>query len=339
MEKVCDAFALGYTVSSTLSAGRSGEVREPGDNRRVLVRAESKEDLKYGVHFRASSDIRLKCHSSDNKASGLRRKGLPQAERAAQPCIAPELDFGYFIPEQVTYPSQFVLTYGCENGYKPAEEAWWATTTCQNGEWFPAPKCIDEKACIPPTIPNGRPINNPRGWFEDGSTMTTKCDSGYVHKDRIERAMCNNGNWTSLPICQERILPCSEPPNLSHAVIVQEPKEVYDHLTDVMYQCVDGYAINTWSNKQNIFCRAGRWDELQPCHVSCSVDTAEYPDLVPAGVQFLKNNEGVFLLCKKKRFYWIAVHHSFVQCKNGKATLSKCCSVTERDIYCGDMTK
>lgn len=64
------------------------------------------------------------------------------AESAAQPCHAPRLDNGYFVPEQHMYAHESMLTYACDNKHKPVIENWWAKITCQNGNWSHKPQCI-----------------------------------------------------------------------------------------------------------------------------------------------------------------------------------------------------
>ncbi|XP_035761962.1 complement factor H-like [Neolamprologus brichardi] len=59
----------------------------------------------------------------------------------AQRCDAPRLR-GYFIPEQETYSNKAIITYSCDNGYKPVVEGWWATSTCERGKWSHEPQCI-----------------------------------------------------------------------------------------------------------------------------------------------------------------------------------------------------
>lgn len=64
------------------------------------------------------------------------------AQSAAQPCPAPKLVGGYFVHEQETYSHEDHLIYACDNGYKPAVEGWWATSTCHNGTWSHTPQCM-----------------------------------------------------------------------------------------------------------------------------------------------------------------------------------------------------
>lgn len=64
------------------------------------------------------------------------------AQVAAESCGAPSLSGGFFLPNTDIYSIGSNLSYGCDEGHKPAVKGWWATSTCQNGEWSPKPQCI-----------------------------------------------------------------------------------------------------------------------------------------------------------------------------------------------------
>ncbi|XP_071348373.1 complement factor H-related protein 1-like isoform X2 [Trachinotus anak] len=202
--------------------------------------------------------------------------GELHAQRSLQPCHAPRLDGGYFVPVQETYPHETELKYACDNGRKPVVGDWWATSKCQNGTWAPAPQCIDEKACIPPTIPNGKYVNNSQSWYEEGGVMRTKCDNGYEHKDRVATAKCKNGKWLTLPVCQKSDNACTEPPKVPHAVIIHQGyQEVYAVDTKVQYKCEDGYTIDGAQTSKLIFCIAGTWGEGPTCRPSATSGSNE----------------------------------------------------------------
>ncbi len=59
-------------------------------------------------------------------------------------------------------------------------------------------------ACIPPVIPNGNYTESPNGWFRDRHAIRIKCDEGYEHKDQRAIAICINGEWSSLPVCESK---------------------------------------------------------------------------------------------------------------------------------------
>ncbi|XP_074506765.1 complement factor H-related protein 1-like isoform X2 [Sebastes fasciatus] len=192
--------------------------------------------------------------------------GALHAQSANVPCRAPRLNGGYLVPEQDTYPHETNLAYACDNGRKPAVEGWWATTTCLNGTWSHEPQCIDEKACMPPTIPNGIYTVNTNGWYEERDKIWITCNEGYKHKNRDATAECVNGTWTSVPICEKSIHACGEPPQIPHAIIIdQEYQEVFPGDTEVQYECEDGYTVEGADTKKSIYCIAGNWTEGPKC--------------------------------------------------------------------------
>uniref|UniRef100_A0A3B4Z591 Sushi domain-containing protein n=1 Tax=Stegastes partitus TaxID=144197 RepID=A0A3B4Z591_9TELE len=120
----------------------------------------------------------------------------------AQPCPAPGLHGGYVVPEQETYPHGSTLSYACDKGHKPAVEGWWATSTCRNGKWSHEPRCVDDKACLLPAIPNADHSDSSHSWYEEGSTLTVTCNEGYEPADATVR--CVDAAWSSAPVCQSK---------------------------------------------------------------------------------------------------------------------------------------
>ncbi|XP_068557890.1 coagulation factor XIII B chain-like isoform X2 [Cebidichthys violaceus] len=191
--------------------------------------------------------------------------GSLHAQSATQPCSAPTLNDGYLVPEQDAYNHDAKLTYACDNGRKPAVEGWWATSTCRNGTWSPEPQCIDEKACIAPDIPNA--IYTTNGWYEDGHKIRIACNEGYNPKDHIVTTTCNDGIWSSVPVCEKNINACGEPPQIPHAVIIfQGYQEVFAEYTKVKYECEDGYTVEGADDRKSVHCVSGNWTEGPVCH-------------------------------------------------------------------------
>ncbi|XP_034744556.1 complement factor H-related protein 1-like isoform X3 [Etheostoma cragini] len=181
-------------------------------------------------------------------------------------CDAPILDDGYLVPKKTTYSHEANLMYGCDNGRKPAVEGWWATIICQNGTWSHTPQCIDEQACIPLDIPNGKYKKSPKGWYDNKQSIYIKCDKGYESKNRDATAICSNGTWTSVPVCEKSIETCGEPPKIPHAVIIhQEYQELFAADSEVQYECEDGYSVEGGGTKDSITCMSGNWTEGSTC--------------------------------------------------------------------------
>ncbi|XP_039671885.1 complement factor H-like isoform X1 [Perca fluviatilis] len=186
--------------------------------------------------------------------------GLLHARSAGQPCSAPTLGGGYWVLEENN------LTYGCDNKLKPAVEGWWATSTCQNGTWSPEPQCINEKACIPPDIPNAQYKKKLKRWYENNQRLRVRCDEGYKLKGNDATAICTNGTWSSVPVCEKSIEACGEPPKIPHAVIIhQKYQELFDADSEVQYECEDGFTVEGGETKKIITCTSGNWTEGPTC--------------------------------------------------------------------------
>ncbi|KAL3054645.1 hypothetical protein OYC64_017556 [Pagothenia borchgrevinki] len=191
--------------------------------------------------------------------------GVLHAHNETQNCTASSPSGGYVVPEQKTYLHETTLTYACDNGFKPAVEGWWATSICQNGKWSPKPQCIDEKACVPLTIPNGNYDASTNGWYGERDKIRVKCDEGYKHKDRDTTAQCINGTWSSVPICERSTESCGDPPKIPHAVIIGKGyQEVFAASSKLQYNCKDGYSAEGAETKE-IFCISGNWTEGLTC--------------------------------------------------------------------------
>uniref|UniRef100_A0A3Q0RTE1 Sushi domain-containing protein n=1 Tax=Amphilophus citrinellus TaxID=61819 RepID=A0A3Q0RTE1_AMPCI len=186
--------------------------------------------------------------------------GVIRAQIAASVCQPPELNGGYFVPEQETYDNLAKLIYACDHGLKPAAEGWWATSECENANWSPNPQCIDEKACLTPAIPNTIKTKNQKVWYETQTNIQVTCEDGYRLKDASD-ATCINGNWSSLPVCESNS--CSAPPKISNAVVINRGyQEVFAAGSEVQYHCEDGYTI---MGEDTIFCVVGQWTPGPTC--------------------------------------------------------------------------
>ncbi|XP_037537534.1 complement factor H-related protein 1 [Nematolebias whitei] len=211
--------------------------------------------------------------------------GELHAQSAQKPCSAPSLDKGFCLPVQESYPHETHITYACDNGYKPIVEGWWATITCQNGTWSHDPQCIDETACVSPTIPNAKNIQSSSVIYKNGQIFEIKCNKGYVSKKQQNSPQCKNGTWISVPICEKSPTACREPPNIPNAVIIhQKHQEVFDMGSEVEYQCRDGYVTQDKNTKKSISCNNGTWTEgplCKPPSSSMSDEDDIKPPFVP----------------------------------------------------------
>ncbi|XP_068196067.1 complement factor H-related protein 2-like [Antennarius striatus] len=250
--------------------------------------------------------------------------GALHGEVPSQGCHAPRLNDGYFIPVQESYPEESSLSYACDGGFKPVGEEWWATSTCVNGMWTPEPQCIDETACLPPTVANRNPLGPRGGWYRDGAELSIGCDEGYELGAPSASAMCRNGTWSPVPVCRRSSRACGAPPEIPHAVIIlQKYQELFPTNSELHYECEDGYTLEGVNNKTSIKCRDGSWTEAPTCTTFCYLDTHLYPELMPVGVQRIKGGDVMKLECVW-RSSWRTPRYSDAQCTDGTPTLSRC---------------
>ncbi|XP_028283400.1 complement factor H-like [Parambassis ranga] len=244
--------------------------------------------------------------------------GVLHVQSAALPCDAPILNGGFCVPEQKTYPDGTTLTYTCDSGLKPAVEGWWATSTCHDGEWSHEPQCINETSCIPPTTPNVNPTPPSKRWYEDGSRINLICDSGYeINPAKAREAVCKNGVWSSVPVCEISHNSCVEPLMIPNAVLLHKYQEVFSHGTELQYQC------NEDKQTHHIQCSSGTWVNGKKCSTDCDFDTTKYPKLIPNGVKVIKRGESLKQECVTKKL--TPNEYSVVSCINGNLSLTKCC--------------
>ncbi|XP_008331808.1 complement factor H-related protein 5-like isoform X6 [Cynoglossus semilaevis] len=191
---------------------------------------------------------------------------LTFAQSVDHNCRDPILPDGYFLPLESEASAQAVITYACERGHKPAAQGWWATSRCQGNAWIPEPRCIDENACLPPTVPNSEQPKDPQRWYENGHVIWVTCEKGYEHKDRKTTAKCENGSWSTLPVCERDPDSCDAPPQVPHAIIVgHDYQKVYPSDSYVTYQCEDGFTSMQSDSATKVFCIAGSWSETPVC--------------------------------------------------------------------------
>ncbi|XP_034558825.1 complement factor H-related protein 4-like [Notolabrus celidotus] len=190
---------------------------------------------------------------------------LPGALQA-QHCSPPSLEDGYFIPNKVNYPHKSLIFYACGNGRKPAVDGWWATSTCEGGRWSHEPQCIDETTCLRLEIPNAKDNDNRNDWYMHRDKIRITCEEGYELKKGDATAVCLNGIWTSVPICEISDTTCGEPPKILHAVIVgQNYQKVFASDSTARYECEDGYTEEGAVSKKTIICIQGSWTEGPTC--------------------------------------------------------------------------
>uniref|UniRef100_A0A3Q2ZRB6 Sushi domain-containing protein n=1 Tax=Kryptolebias marmoratus TaxID=37003 RepID=A0A3Q2ZRB6_KRYMA len=167
------------------------------------------------------------------------------AQSTAQPCSAPSLEGGFFLPVQESYPHGAKISYACDNGYKPIEKGWWATSTCIKGKWILTPHCrVYKQSNMRKNITKMEPP-----LYKDQIKTKEKLN---IYKNIVD-------TYTTLNSC-------TEPPKVLNAVIIDEDyQEVFVEDSEVEYQCKGGYVTEEGATKKSVFCRAGQWTEGPTC--------------------------------------------------------------------------
>ncbi|XP_075877002.1 complement factor H-related protein 1-like [Nelusetta ayraudi] len=190
--------------------------------------------------------------------------GALRAQVRGSQCHAPRLDGGYFIPHRLVFDNGSTIIYACDEGHKPMADRWFVTSTCSDGDWSPRPLCVDAKACFLPEIPHAR-ILQPDAWYPEGDKIRIQCDEGYEEKNFDATAVCSDGIWISVPHCKRDPYACGPPPQIPHAVVIdQDYKDVFKLDSVVRYQCEDGYTM-VESSHNNTICDYGNWTTGPTC--------------------------------------------------------------------------
>ncbi|XP_023190693.1 complement factor H-related protein 1-like [Xiphophorus maculatus] len=185
--------------------------------------------------------------------------GLLLAVDEGEPCGAPDLKNGYFLPVRESHPHGSHVTYSCDAGYKTTEEGWWATIICQDGVWYKKPECVVDTVCVLPVIPNGKFKQNLNGSLE------INCNAGYSLNGQDNIVECHSGTWSAVPLCQKHPRACGEPPVVPNAVVTQTYQEVFAAYSKVEYQCRQGFLTEDRQSKKSAYCEGGNWAGIPRC--------------------------------------------------------------------------
>ncbi|XP_077377005.1 coagulation factor XIII B chain-like [Festucalex cinctus] len=259
--------------------------------------------------------------------------GELHAQSSPKDCQAPQLEGGFLLPQLEIYSHGSRLAYACNTGYRPPVESWWDTSECFNGSWTHTPQCIDENACLPPNIPNGKCDPSPEGsLYNDGSVVRIKCDEGYEHK-LSATATCQKGAWSDLPSCERAsttsdmtdgdstrspifiaVDNCGSHPHIPNGDVVQKSAMFLRYECSAFYKMIGPKTVMCYSD--------GTWSPLPTCKeafckVDFDVDKSSF--IQESGVIFLKEGEVRRVQCILPRYF------SQITCMNGKERVTQCC--------------
>lgn len=162
---------------------------------------------------------------------------------------------------------------------------WWSCT--------PPHLLLDEGACLPPEIPNGAILPSAADWYQHGHKIRVTCDAGFEHQYFEATGLCENGSWSTVPVCTSKsprvkvrprlnVSPshgrecpfwigrtgsCGEPPQVLNAVVINRGhQEVFPEDSLVQYQCKKGYVMKGGTDDQkSVYCIGGNWTQAPTC--------------------------------------------------------------------------
>ncbi|XP_069824063.1 coagulation factor XIII B chain-like [Dendropsophus ebraccatus] len=209
------------------------------------------------------------------------------------------------------YYSNDDVTMTCDRGYKIHGSP---VVRCIEGKWEQPPECIQLPLCKnPPRIENGDITESSKqDTYITSDTVTFGCTPGY-HLSGPNQSTCLNGQWTALPTCTEN--PCSEPPEVTHATVIEE-KKTFNHGEKATYKCENGFGF---PGTDSASCVKGSWMNIPTCVELC---TTMEKDMEENNIQ-LKGS-------MTKKVY--SLHGEFIEfeCKSGYEAPS----VIEMNITC-----
>ncbi|XP_022610948.1 complement factor H-related protein 1-like isoform X2 [Seriola dumerili] len=259
-----------------------------------------------------------------------------------QDCISPTIPNGHNSKNSTWYKNESVLRTKCNSGYEHKDRV--TTAKCVDGNWLSLPICQKSTTACgqPPKVPHAVIIHQRyQEVFPADSEVQYKCEDGYATEEASssKSIYCIAGNWDEVPTCtyssrsgsntkgsqtQIPINNCGRHPTIENGDVV----EIADMF--LRFRCNSFYRR---VGPEKVTCDTDRtWSDEPMCEAAyCSLDTSEYPDLIPDGVKFIKDGDRVELKCVKKHWRWVTDHYSLVQCINGKVKLTKCCGYFERN--------
>ncbi|XP_022610950.1 complement factor H-like [Seriola dumerili] len=269
-------------------------------------------------------------------------------------CIPPTIPNGYYRENSNGwYEEGHIIRIRCEQGYEHRHQI--ATTRCISGEWSSLPICEKSiTACgRPPKVPHAVIIHQRyQEVFPADSEVQYKCEDGYATEEASssKSIFCIAGNWTEGPMCRPSTISgsngseiqtqittinnCGRHPTIENGDVVEIADMFLRFRCNSFYRRVGPEKVMCFTD--------GTWSDEPMCEAAyCSLDTSEYPDLIPDGVKFIKDGDRVELKCVKKHWRWVTEHYSLVQCINGTVELTKCCGYFERNTNncIGSITK
>uniref|UniRef100_A0A8C6SCD2 Sushi domain-containing protein n=1 Tax=Neogobius melanostomus TaxID=47308 RepID=A0A8C6SCD2_9GOBI len=237
-----------------------------------------------------------------------------------QNCSTPVIENGFFIREGDTLSHDTELYYSCDEDFKTVEGTWWATVTCQNGNWSSIPEC--DTACFEPEIPNAN--YTAFQYVKNNEKIRIRCNTGYEDKKNMPMRFVKMDNGQSYPSVKVKMDHwCGPPPQIPNAVIINHGyEEMFQEDAYVEYMCNSNFELETNNNRAN--CSYGQWLTLPSCRQK-QTNQGRDPPATTGAVDILPPNFYKIILLYKCNYYYKLKGKRIVRCANGHWTQPPTC--------------
>ncbi|KAM6218224.1 coagulation factor XIII B chain [Rhynchocyon petersi] len=217
-----------------------------------------------------------------------------------------------------TYYNGGKVTYSCENGYhmQGLHEI-----TCVLGKWTHPPECVEniENCKPPPDLINGAIVDGLLASYTTGSTVEYRCNEYYLLRgSKISR--CQQGVWTSLPVCLEPCIVNVNDMNRNNIMMKwkYEGKVLHGDLIDFM--CKQGYELTSATPLSELSVKCNRGEVKYPlCTKKESKGMCTSPPVIKNGIS-ISSTAGTYE--NGSKIVYRCFEHYFLQ--------------GSRDVYCFD---
>ncbi|XP_033872188.3 coagulation factor XIII B chain-like isoform X1 [Acipenser ruthenus] len=225
------------------------------------------------------------------------------------PCSKPDIPKGYFYPDKELYGTGDQIFYACETGYQTIKGQWWDTMECTPTGWSAIGYCAEVPCDVPPQVKDGVVIAGIKKYYT-GDEVEYKCRNAFIIEGP-SKVVCENGKWTTPPVCVLAIFRRCEPLKIDNGYRVPE-KSTYDPNESVELGCYPPYELK---GQRKITCENGHWTETPQCQRNGG--TCGPPPTVEDGI-IIKRNEGSKSVTYECQRYYVLEGDSTIRCHSGK---------------------
>uniref|UniRef100_A0A8C3CFL0 Sushi domain-containing protein n=1 Tax=Cairina moschata TaxID=8855 RepID=A0A8C3CFL0_CAIMO len=166
-------------------------------------------------------------------------------------CDLPHIENGKIAPYYYNFKGYYFpmrkdkkLSYSCVAGYTTETGTQEGRITCTAKGWSPVPRCYIRRT------------------YHNGDKVRIQCQSKFEIRG-YEEIQCENGKWTSPPIC---IGYCTSPPVIKNSVLLSPLLLSYKNGSSVEYGCQLYHFLD---GPSTVYCKEGNWTEQPTCLDPC----------------------------------------------------------------------